>query len=353
MIIIAAILLLSLGVVVIYTSDQTLALTQGIYGLLGILAFFIVRNFDYHLLKPLIKYFYFLVILLLVVVFIIDFETRGSVRWIPLGPFNLQPSEFGKIALILMLSNFWSDNMPIWKNIGLSFLITVPVLVLVFQQPDLGTTTTLFFIWLTLLIFSNTSLYKLLILGFLGGIVVPFTWFFLKSYQRQRLLSFLFPEQDPLGVGYNVIQSTIAVGSGQIFGRGLGRGTQSRLQFLPEFRTDFIFAFIAEELGLVGSFLVLFFYSVIFYSSFLIIRNTKDLFGQLIIVGSIGMLFFQIAINIGMNIGVLPITGITLPFLSYGGSSILTVFISLGLIASVQKFGKKKFSSFELLTEKS
>ncbi len=345
MIIIAAILLLSLGVVVIYTSDQTLALTQGIYGLLGILAFFIVRNFDYNLLKPLIKYFYLLVILLLIVVFIIDFETRGSVRWIPLGPFNLQPSEFAKIALILSLANFWSRNMPTWKNIGLSFLIAVPILGLVFQQPDLGTTMTIFFIWLILLIFSNIGLYKLLIISVLGSIVAPFTWGFLKDYQKERFLSFLFPEQDPLGVGYNVIQSTIAVGSGQIFGRGLGRGTQSRLQFLPEFRTDFIFAFIAEELGLVGSFLVLLLYSIIFCASFFIIKNTKDLFGQLIVIGCLGMLFFQIVVNIGMNIGILPITGITLPLLSYGGSSILTVFISLGLIASIQKYGKKKDTS--------
>ncbi len=345
MIIIAAILLLSLGVVVIYTSDQALALTQGIYGLLGILSFFSIRSFDYNLLKPLTKFFYILTIFLLVIVFIIDFETRGSVRWIPIGPFNLQPSEFGKIALILILSNFWSNNMPTWKNIALSLLIVAPVLGLVFQQPDLGTTMTLFFIWLTLLVFSNISLYKLLMLGLLGGIIAPFAWFFLKEYQRQRFLGFLFPEQDPLGVGYNVIQSTIAVGSGQIFGRGLGRGTQSRLQFLPEFRTDFIFAFIAEELGFVGSFLVLFLYSIIFYLSFLIIRKTKDIFGQLIITGVLGMLFFQIAVNIGMNTGILPITGITLPLLSYGGSSILTVFISLGLVASVQKFGKKLDSS--------
>lgn len=344
MIIIAAILLLSLGVVVIYTSDQTLALSQGIYGLLGILGFVIIKNFDYHLLKPLVKYFYFLAIFLLVVVFIIDFETRGSVRWIPLGPFNFQPSEFGKIALILLLSNFWANNMPTWKNICLSFLIALPLLGLVFQQPDLGTTMTLFFIWLTLLIFSNTGLYKLLLLGFLGGVVTPFIWVFLKDYQKQRFLSFLFPEQDPLGVGYNVIQSTIAVGSGQIFGRGLGRGTQSRLQFLPEFRTDFIFAFIAEELGLLGSFLVLFLYSIIFYSSFLIVRKTRDMFGQMIIAGVLGMLFFQIVVNIGMNIGILPITGITLPLLSYGGSSILTVFMSLGLVASVKKFGQKKTS---------
>jgi rod shape determining protein RodA len=134
----------------------------------------------------------------------------------------------------------------------------------------------------------------------------------------------------------------IAVGSGQFWGRGLGRGTQSRLQFLPEFRTDFIFAFIAEELGLVGSLLVILFYSAIFYLMFKLLNKTGDRFGELIIIGVFGMMFFQITVNIGMNIGVLPITGITLPFLSYGGSSMITTLLSFGLVASVARFGVKK-----------
>lgn len=340
--IISALLLISLGVLVIYTSDQFLAFQQGIYAALGIGVYFFIKNFDYHLLKPFIRYFYLLVVVLLLAVFFLGVETRGSIRWIPLGLFNFQPSEFAKIVLILALSSFWSSLLPTWRNIGISFLITLPIAGLVFKQPDLGTTLTIGFIYIVMLIFANPSYLKMLVIFGLNSALMPFFWLFLKEYQKQRFVSFLFPNQDPLGVGYNVIQSSIAVGSGQLLGRGLGRGTQSRLQFLPEFRTDFIFAFIAEELGLLGSLIVIFLYFIIFYISFKVILVTKDLFGQLIIIGVLAMLFFQIVVNIGMNIGLLPITGITLPFLSYGGSSILTVLISLGLISSVKKFGLRR-----------
>ena len=169
-------------------------------------------------------------------------------------------------------------------------------------------------------------------------LTAPVLWFFLKDYQKERIFSFLSPAQDPLGMGYNAIQSMIAVGSGQILGRGLGRGTQSRLQFLPEFRTDFIFASIAEELGLLGSAIVLSLYGTIFFRSFKIMSETEDRFQNLLVIGVIGMLFFQVAVNIGMNIGIVPVTGITLPLLSYGGSSLITTLISLSFVASVAKF---------------
>ncbi len=342
--IIPILLLVSLGIVVIYTSNPVLAIQQLTYALVGTVCYFAISNFDFNIIKSFNKIFYFILLFLLLVVFILGIETRGSLRWIPLGPFNLQPSEFAKIALILALSSFWSNNLPSWKNIAKSFLILVPFAVLIFRQPDLGTTLTLVFSYLIILIFANISLIKIFIISLFSLISLPLGWFFLKDYQKQRIVSFFFPTQDPLGVGYNVIQSTIAVGSGQILGRGLGRGTQSRLQFLPEFRTDFIFAFIAEELGLFGSLIILCLYLVIFYLCARILFRAKDLFGQLLIVGVMGMLFFQILVNIGMNTGLLPITGITLPLLSYGGSSMLTVFISLGLVESVRKYGLKRQS---------
>ncbi|HKZ34994.1 MAG TPA: FtsW/RodA/SpoVE family cell cycle protein, partial [Patescibacteria group bacterium] len=171
-------------------------------------------------------------------------------------------------------------------------------------------------------------------------LVLPGIWFLLREYQKQRIFSFLNPYADPLGTGYNVIQSTIAVGSGQLFGRGLGRGTQSRLQFLPEYHTDFIFATLAEELGFFGSILLLFLFFFLIFHVFETARSAPNTFGVFIAIGVGAMILFQVCVNVGMNIGIIPITGITLPLVSYGGSSLLATLISLGLVASV--FCKKR-----------
>lgn len=172
-------------------------------------------------------------------------------------------------------------------------------------------------------------------------VAIPLSWTFLHDYQKQRIVSFIDPHADPLGRGYNLIQSTIAVGSGQFFGRGLGRGTQSRLQFLPEFRTDFIFASMAEELGFLGSALVIFLYLILLIYCLRLADKMTDPLCYLVIVGVVSFILFQTVVNIGMNIGMLPITGITLPLVSYGGSSIVATFLSLGLVASAWKFGKR------------
>lgn len=340
--IIPILLLISLGVAVIYTSSPILAIGQGVFVLIGIIFYFILRSFDYRLLIGIIKPSYILVIVLLIFTFILGLETRGSIRWIPIGPFNFQPSELAKPVLILALAHFWSKNIPNWINILKSFGLLVPFAVLIFRQPDLGTTLTVVFIWMSLLVAANIPLFKILLLSLLGIITMPLLWLGLQDYQKQRIFSFLSPTQDPQGIGFHVIQSMIAVGSGQLLGRGLGRGTQSRLQFLPEFRTDFIFAFIAEELGFLGSIIVILLYSIIFIMLFKLLNKVGDRFGELIIIGVMAMMFFQICVNIGMNIGLLPITGITLPLLSYGGSSIVTTILSLGLVASVARFGIKR-----------
>lgn len=340
--VIAAFLLLSLGITVIYSSSPVLAYQQIIFGVAGFILYLLLRSFDYKSLAGLIKPAYFIALFLLVVTLILGIETRGSVRWIPIGPFNLQPSEFAKPVLILALALFWSKNLPSWRNIFKSFLILLPIAALIFRQPDLGTSLTVFFIWLIILFASQISLLKLLSIGMAVLLILPTSWFFLQDYQKQRVESFLSPAQDPQGIGFQVIQSTIAVGSGGIFGRGIGRGTQSRLQFLPEFRTDFIFAFISEELGFVGTLILLTLYGVIFYYCLRILNRVGDRFGELIVIGVVGMMFFQIVINVGMNIGLLPITGITLPLLSYGGSSVVTTLLCLGLAASVSKFGNKR-----------
>jgi len=340
--IIPAILLLCLSTLVIFSSSQSLATSQFIFGVVGVILFFAIRLFDYRSLKRLVIPMYVVILILLIITLFTGDITRGSMRWIPIGPFNLQPSEFAKPVLILALGTFWYNRKANWLNIFKSIGILLPFAVLVFRQPDLGTALTISIIWFAILIAANISMKKLLLMIMAFIITLPIGWSFLHDYQRNRIESFIAPTSDPQGIGFHVIQSMIAVGSGEIMGRGIGSGTQSRLQFLPEFQTDFIFAFIAEELGFVGSVLVLLLYATLFYFLYRYLGKTRDKFGEFIIIGVAGMIFFQMVVNIGMNTGIMPITGITLPLLSYGGSSIVTTFICLGLVSSVARYGLKR-----------
>lgn len=333
----ASLSLISIGVLVIYSSSPELAFQQTAYTIFGMMCFLFISQFDLHSIKKLINPLYIFTIFLLIVVLILGIETRGSVRWIPLGFFNIQPSEFAKPILILLLASFWSTHISSWTNIFKSLLLASPALLLVFVQPDLGSTLTLAAIWGGILLTSRISIKKILILVLIAVFIIPTSWLFLKDYQKQRIVGFLTPGSDPLGRGYNLIQSTIAVGSGQIFGRGLGRGTQSRLQFLPEFRTDFIFASIAEELGFIGCGIILALYMYLLVFCLRLSSNIDDSFSLLVTTGVFSMLLFQIFVNIGMNIGVVPITGITLPLISYGGSSLIVTLICLGLVSSIVK----------------
>ncbi len=336
-ILLSSCLLISIGVLVIYSSSPELAFQQLLYAVFGVILFLFVTQLDLHSMVNFIKPLYIITILLLITVYILGIETRGSLRWIPLGFFNVQPSEFAKAVLILQLGLFWNKHIPNWTNIFKSFLWTSPFTLLIFKQPDLGSALTLLAIWIGMLFASKISFKKVLILVLIAAVVIPSSWAFLHDYQRQRITGFLQPGSDPLGRGYNLIQSMIAVGSGQLLGMGLGRGTQSRLQFLPEFRTDFIFASIAEEMGFVGSLIILSIYLFLLMMCLRLASQADDRFYYLIIIGVFSMMIFQIFVNIGMNIGLLPITGITLPLISYGGSSMIATLICLGLVASVAK----------------
>ncbi len=330
----ASFLLISIGILIIYSSSRELALQQSIFVIIGSVFFFLVSRFELRSIKVLIIPMYIFILIMLVAVLILGIETRGSLRWIPLGIFNVQPSEFAKPILILLLAKFWSENSPSWLNIFKSLIWVAPALLLVFKQPDLGSSLTLMVIWLGMLLVTRVSVKKVILLVLIMVSIIPISWLFLHGYQKERILSFLSPESDPLGKGYNVIQATIAVGSGQLTGRGLGMGTQSRLQFLPEFRTDFIFAAIAEELGFVGSMLILSLYLVLLVFCLRAAQRVNSQFSFLIILGVASMLFFQVFVNIGMNLGVLPITGITLPLISYGGSSAVATLLLLGMVVS-------------------
>lgn len=337
----SSLLLISIGVLIIGSSSMELAIQQIITTVAGMLFFFLIAKIDLQSFKKLIKPIYIFILILLVAVLILGFETRGSLRWIPLGLFNIQPSEFAKPISILFLAKFWSENQPSWLNILKSLLWATPIILLIFKQPDLGSALTIVAIWLGMLLSAQISFKKLLIMTLVLISIIPISWLFLHGYQKERIFSFLSPESDPLGTGYNLIQSRVAVGSGELLGRGLGRGTQSRLQFLPEFRTDFIFASIAEELGFLGSILILSLYLLLFSYLMKVAKQAKDQFSLLIIFGVISMLMFQVFVNVGMNVGILPITGITLPLISYGGSSLIATLISLGLVASVARTKKE------------
>lgn len=350
-ILLSSLSLISIGILVIYSSSEELAFQQFVYTAFGVFFFLILSKLDLPAFKKLIKPLYFLTILLLIVVFIVGIETRGSVRWIPLGFFNIQPSEFAKIVIILQLALFWSQHKVSWVNIFKSLIWVFPVAFLIFKQPDLGSALTITAIWVGMLFASRISLKKTFILILIALLVIPASWIFLHDYQKMRIIGFIAPESDPLGKGYNLIQSTIAVGSGELLGRGLGRGTQSRLQFLPEFRTDFIFAFIAEELGFVGSLIILSIYLYFLLFCLKKASQAEDIFSYLVILGVFSMLLFQIFINIGMNIGILPITGITLPLISYGGSSLIVTLICLGMVASVDKKKRIDAGSFGIDSE--
>lgn len=339
--IVSSLLLISIGILVIYSSSFELALQQFIYTIFGLIAFLFLSQLDLYSLRKFVKPIYVFTIILLIVVLILGIETRGSIRWIPIGFFNIQPSEFAKPVLILILALFWTRNAPTWINIFKSLAWVLPFLFLIFKQPDLGTSLTLVAIWLGILLASRISIKKIIVLILIACVVIPTSWLFLHDYQKQRILGFLDPASDPLGRGYNLIQSTIAVGSGQLLGRGLGSGTQSRLQFLPEYRTDFIFASIAEEMGFLGSLIILSIYLYLLAFCLMLANKTEDKFSYLLVLGVFSMLLFQVFVNIGMNMGLLPITGITLPLISYGGSSLIVTFMCLGMVASIAKSRKR------------
>lgn len=336
------VLLTLVGILMIFSSSvgdsqqATFVGRQIIYLLVGVVVYYAVSFINYRVLLNNSHWIYLAILVLLLITILLGLETRGSIRWIDLGIINLQASELAKPALILFLTRFLVKNPPkTLKNIFFSFLIMVVPTFLIFKQPDLGSAVVLLIIWLGLIYIAGMRLVHLLSIGFFGLLALPIGFSLLKGYQKERLLTFLNPNSDPLGSGYNVVQSIIAVGSGQILGRGFGRGTQSHLNFLPEQKTDFIFATTAEELGFVGIFLLLTLFSVLIFRVVNIATKAENKEGALICYGTAIVIAVQLFINAGMNMGILPITGITLPFVSYGGSSIISMAILLGLVNSV------------------
>ena len=264
-------------------------------------------------------------------------------RWLKIGPIFMQPSEFCKITLVLTLAYHFRDSgsdnhrlMKLLRMVWSALLLLVPV-VLIVRQPDLGTALLLLIIYFPIVFLMGLSARTLLGLGILGAVSLPIAWLsYLKPYQKERILTFLNPERDPLGAGYHIIQSKIAVGSGQFWGTGLGEGTQGQLNFLPASHTDFIFAVFSEEWGFFGSMFVLLLFLLLTLWSLGGIFRSRDRVSAVLSVGVVAMITSHVLINIGMTLGLMPVVGVPLPFFSYGGSSILTMMFGVGLLLNIR-----------------
>ena len=346
------------GIALIYSlvftdTEGGMALKQLLFFIFALIVYLLISTLDYKILSGTSWYLYLAVIALLVYVDIFGTTTGGATRWIDLKFFRLQPSEFYKFVSVVFMASFLSRRIGRirFPDIIYMFLMLLPPLFLILIEPDLGTALVIMFSWLAMILFSRLSTKQYL---FILGSIIAFVSVFilsvyraepfaplLKDYQRNRVVTFINPSSDPFGKGYNVQQALIAIGTGGVFGKGLGHGSQSQLQFLPKPETDFIFSGFSEAFGLVGDLLMLAALTYLLLRMIDISKLSKDNFGYLISVGVASTFAFQIIVNIGMNVGLAPVTGIPLPFVSYGGSSLLTSFVMIAVLQSIYIHRKK------------
>lgn len=326
----------------VYVNHIDLFWKQLAFILLGLGVAFVVSLIDYRVFERLAWPTYVLMIALIFAVAIFGKTSSGSQRWLDLGIIHLQPSELAKFGIILVLARFYSrDKSAPVDGYSLKDLIPVFVIVgfpmlLVFRQPDLGTALMIGFVASSIIFFCQLQLRSLVTIFGIVLVAAPLAYqFVLEEYQRDRVRTFLDPQRDPLGEGYHTIQSMIAVGSGEVAGKGYLQGTQSKLQFLPKHHTDFIFSAFAEEWGFVGSLFVLSLFVLLILLGVDIARKSKDRFGSVLAIGAISLIAWHVIVNIGMEIGLLPVVGVTLPLFSYGGSSMITNMLAVGILLSV------------------
>lgn len=322
-----------LSLITIWSTTPSLFLTQLSFVIVGALVILFLSRVDLSIVFNFSNFWYYLSLALLVLTYFLGKNIRGSVRWIDLGLFNLQTSEIVKPMLAIFFADYLANNkIKSFKSLFIFLLIIAIPVVIIARQPDLGSALSLLSIPLFLLVFTG-HFKKLFLVGILGLIViVPLELKFLKPYQKQRIETFINPYKDPKGAGYNVIQATIAVGSGGLIGKGVRLGTQSQLNFLPERHTDFIFASFSEEFGLLGALFLIFCLFNYLRTVLYIYKKSTNLARANLALSIIGLITFQSLVNIGMNIGIMPVTGITLPFFSYGGSSLLSFAIFTGFM---------------------
>jgi rod shape determining protein RodA len=341
---IVTLLLAIVGLTLLYSTtiaagSNSIFFRQAAFLLVGLAGFLFFSFFDYHTLAKANRIMYVVFIVLLVYLIVLGSHIKGSKRWIDLGFFNLQVAEFIKISIILGLARLMylrRGEINRWTNIIWSFLYVFIPAVLILLEPDLGSTIVLMCIWGGIILISPIKKKFLIILLVAACLVGGMGWkFALKPFQRDRIKVFLDPQLDPQGKGYNVRQAAIAVGSGQLLGRGLGKGMQSQHKFLPERQTDFIFAASSEEIGFLGTVTILVLYLFLFFRLLKIVKMARDDLGMYIAAGVFFLFFIHVVVNIGMNIGLLPVTGIPLPFISAGGSSLIVELTCLGIVQNI------------------
>jgi len=341
----SALLLVTFGLISIYSSGgeelinfkkQILWLTMGFFLMLT------VSFFDYRVLKNYkapVTIIYIISLLSLLGVLIFGVSVRGAESWYRVGSITVEPVEIAKIVLILLLAKYFSmRHIEIYRvrHIVISGMYVFLLASLVFIQPDIGSVLILISIWFGVMVIAGIRIKHIAALAIIGMVVLSTAWVFaFQDYQKDRIISFINPQSDPRGSGYNALQSVIAIGSGGIWGKGIGEGTQTQLGFLPEAQTDFIYAAIVEEMGLVGGFLLLICFVLFIKRVMNISRYSTNNFARIVAAGFSVMLISQIFINTGMTLGVAPITGIPLPFVSYGGSSLISLFLMLGILQSI------------------
>jgi rod shape determining protein RodA len=319
---------------------------QGVWIIFSFSVFFGASLFEYRFLKQtrIVMVIYALLLFILSLLFILGHVSKGAESWFRLGGFAFQPSDLMKLGLIIVLAKYFSRRhieIANIRHIIVSFVYMAVPFILVVLQPDLGSALVLFAIWLGLVLVSGISIKHLILVGTIGSIVFFLSWqFAFKPYQKARIINFINPLQDIRGTGYNAYQSTVAVGSGGLFGKGIGYGTQSRLNFLPEYKTDFIFAAYAEEWGFVGTILLLLFFFIIFFKLAWYALVADSTFEALFTYGVLIWIIVHVTINIGMNLGVMPVTGIPLPLMSYGGSHLLAECLALGMCTGMRRYAR-------------
>lgn len=329
-----------------FQGDDNYFFKQTIWILLAVITFFAASLFDCRFLKQtrVVVSLYGLLLLILGFLFVLGHTAKGAQSWFSLGGFAFQPSDLMKLGLIIILAKYFNRRhieIANIRHIIVSGVYAIIPFVLVVLQPDFGSAMVLFFIWLGMVLVSGISWKHILLVVVLAGTTLLLAWnFAFKPYQKARIINFFNPLADIRGTGYNAYQSTIAVGSGGLFGKGLGSGTQSRLNFLPEYKTDFIFAAYAEEWGFVGAVLLLIFFAVIFIKLSFFALRADSTFEALFTYGVMVWMMTHVVINIGMNIGIMPVTGIPLPLMSYGGSHLLAEALALGMCAGMYRYAR-------------
>jgi rod shape determining protein RodA len=343
---VCALLVIAGGLTTVLSATHTpnhlfsgLVIRQALWAALGLIGLLAALSFDYHRLERYGYFVYAAALGLLIVTALLGASGGGARRWIALGPFSLQSSEFAKVALVVALARHLhrqiGDGPLSLRALLVPILLLAPPALLILKQPDLGTVVVLALTVAAVLLVAGLRLRLVLIVAAVLVPAVPHVWHHLKPYQQRRVMTFIDPNADPLGSGYHIIQSKIAIGSGMLQGKGFLHGTQNRLNFLPEQHTDFIFSVLAEEWGFMGACVLVCLYTALLVRCFMVATRARDSFGVLLAFGLTAMIFCQVLVNIAMATGSLPVVGITLPFFSYGGSSLLTSMIAIGLLMNV------------------